>query len=313
MVRASGRFTVLLAILTLSLGALGASGAEASTPPRATPVVGAHASNLTQTVCKIVENQSVGSAAAKLLSDGGGVVGELLGQLVVTAVQSNCSWLVTEAVKVVQSMLATVHPPPTPALSPVGSYLSRLASERVSQMATQLGMSASSVLAARAEVCAAVSGGQSPADVIARDFRAAHVSNLAALDAFVRLAVETCRGIDGAAANFISGAALAVALAHERRPDHDPPVVEITQSTARRAAGGPTSLAVQFRAFDPGGLRSCEVLLWYAGLWHGQPTGGSCAPYGVGLTPGTRYAWAYRATDVAGNVSQWVTTGFGTS
>jgi hypothetical protein len=305
------RFAVLLALLTIAGAGLMASRADASGSRAPRPAIRVHASDFTQTVCSVVKSKSVGGAAEKLLSSSGGVVGELLGQIVVTAVQENCAWLVKQGIKVLQSILATTRPPSLPAVSSIRAYLNRLSSERVNTMASQLGVSSSYLLGARNQVCSAVNVDQSPADVIAGAFGRARLRHLPAMNAFTRLVVDTC-GLSAVDANFISGAVLDVVLANEYQLDRDPPVVEIHRTTAQRVGENKTYLTASFWYFDPANkLRSCEVDLWYMGGWHPQYCGWLFDR--VYLRSGLTYAWAFRVTDAVGHVSQWAVTPTGTS
>jgi hypothetical protein len=306
----------LVAVLaTLALAgpiAMGTPGtAHAAVPLSPLAAAPAQGPGFTQAVCDVVRSEGVSSAASTLISSGGGLVGALLAQVVVTAVKNNCTSLVQRAVKVVRSILATDRPPRTPAFSTLRTYLDALTARQVSTIASQLGVSTQYVLNARNAVCNAVRLDQNSAGVIAGNFPNARLRHLAAMNAFIRLAVDTCGGLSRADANFITGAVLNLVLGNEYQRDLDPPVVQIYRTAGQRFAGGVTDVTAWFRMFDRGGLRSCEIQLWYGGQWHSRA--GGCSVHSARLVTGTRYAWAFRATDNWGHVSQWAVTYTGTA
>jgi hypothetical protein len=304
---------VLLAALALAgAAAAGAPGtAHAKAPPSPVLAFLAQDQGFTQAVCDVVRSEGVSSAASTLISSGGGLAGALLAQVVVTAVKNNCAALVGQAIKVVRSILGTAKPPRTPTVSTLGTYLEELAARRVATIGSQLGVSAQYVLNVRNAVCEAVRQDQDAAGVIARDFANARLRHLTPMNAFIRLVVDTCRGMTTADANYITGAVLNLILGNEYQRDLDPPVVHIYRTAAQRWAGGVTDVTAWFRMFDRGGLRSCEIQLWYGGRWHARS--GGCSAHTARLATGTRYAWAFRATDRSGYVSQWAVTFTGTA
>lgn len=268
-------------------------------------------SGLVDIVCAVVRSEGVKSAANTLISSAGNVAGALLGQVVVTGIADNCPFLVKQGVKVVRSVLATVQPSRTPAISSISVYLGQLDALRVGAIGNRLGASPEYVRASRDLVCAAVRRDDNAAGAINQRFSNARVVHLEAMNAFIRLLVDTCGGIDESEANFITGAALNLVLANTYQRDLDPPVVLIYGTSGQRYTDGTTIASARFRMFDRGGLQSCDIMLWHGGSWH--PRAGNCNSHSVRLTAGTRYAWAFRATDRSGHVSQWVVTSTGTA
>jgi hypothetical protein len=178
----------------------------------------------------------------------------------------------------------------------------------VSAIAEQLGLTASEVTRIDREVCTTVVNGQNPAETVASGFRNARIRQMTGLNAFVHFLVETCQGLDSGDANFVSGAALNVVLEHEFGIDRVGPVVEIYRANSQFIGNGESSVTAWFHYFDPGRVSTCDVKLWYDGRWHPEATPG-CVTRTAIVPSGVNYAWAYRATDLAGHQSQWALWG----
>lgn len=312
--RRSGILLLLLLVLVVAL----AVGAARDLPADAAPVfpqpwvaVPAQGPGIGETVCEIVRSEAVGAAATQLISSIGIPGSALLGQVVVTAVQKNCSRLIGKGIQIVRNVLATFRPPSRPVYPQLPVYSRFLPDRRAGTIAKQLGTTEQYVVNARNGVCNAVSATLNPADVIARSFPRARLQHLSGMNAFIYLVVDTCRGLDRADANFITGAVTNLVLGNEYQRDLDPPAVQIYRSEIQRYGGGVSVATARFRWFDRGGVRSCEIMLWLNGAWHARS--GGCAMHSAQLRHGERYAWAFRAKDSQGYVSQWVVTSYGTS
>ena len=72
------------------------------------------------------------------------------------------------------------------------------------------------------------------------------------------------------------------------------------------AAGGNIPVTFGWGASDASGIRSYEVWLSIDGTWYSQLAATTAKSVRWGLTPGSSYGLAYRATDTAGNTSAWV-------
>jgi hypothetical protein len=310
--RWSRRSGVLLAIVALAVVAardLPAGAEEVSPQPRiAFPAQG---SGFTEAVCKVVRSEAVSSAASQLIANSGIPAGALLGQIVVTVVKNNCSRLVEKGVRVVRSIIEAFRPPRTPEYARLPDYLRFLPDSRAAVIARQLGTTAKYVLRSRDMVCLAVRLNGNPADVVAQRFPGARLKHLVGMNGFVHLVVDTCRALTRADANFVTAAITNLVLGNEFRRDLDPPAVQIYRTAAQRQSGGVTVVSAWFRWFDGGTVRDCDIYLWYRGAWH--PRSGGCAAHSVQLPQGTQYAWAFRARDRQGHVSQWAVTYLGTT
>jgi hypothetical protein len=307
-----GRTALLAAVATTAVLALAAPQAQAADAPQP---AGATATaflplSFTSDVCSIVgDTAGEAAAATKLIKRGGEIVGALLGQLVVTAVDAACQDLLPRGIGVVRRIFARPRPTRTRVYSPLSTY-DALGALRVASIASRLGVTSSYVLTARDNVCSAANAGRNAADAVARAFPRARLRHLEAMNAFIRLVVENCSGLTSADANFVTGAVLNLVLANSYNRDLDPPAVNVYRTAGSRS-GSVGVVTAWFQWFDSSGIRSCDVQLWYDGAWH--PRSGGCSSHTVSLRAGTRYAWAYRATDPFGHVSQWATTSLGTA
>jgi hypothetical protein len=307
------RVCLVLAATLALVGAAGSVPSYAAQPATAarSVAVSVQGPGFSTVVCDIVKSEGVSSAATQLISSGGGLAGALLGQVVVTAIKNNCPALVRTGIKIVRSILATVNPPQQPAYSPLPTYLDVFTAQRVNDIASALGTNGTFIRNTRDAVCNAVAAGDNAAAVINRSLGNARLRHLTAMNAFIRLIVDTCARITKADANYITGAVTNIIFANEYQNDLDPPVVQIYRTSGQRNGAGAALVSAWFRWFDRGGVKSCDVELGYAGAWHS--VAGGCSLQSVWLLEGTNYAWAYRATDYAGHVSQWAVTTTGTA
>ena len=266
-------------------------------------------------MCDIVAAAPVAGAATQLLTSGlgGGLVGGFLATVTMAAVKKYCPTVLNKAIAVVRSLLATARPPDRATVTPVASVLGGWPDAALRTIAAQLGTKAALVRSAREAVCVAFRGNANAAVVAERFFPNASTRHLDGMTGFVRATAESCRAATAAEVNFLSTALMNLVLANTYQGDRDPPAVLISRTSASRTGGGRSQVGASFRMYDKGGIRGCDVLLDYQGRWQRISPGAGCQSAAALVAVGSRYRWAFRASDRPGHASQWVVTGVGTA